>query len=115
MRLIARFSSLPSMCLTIRVKSVYSDRQPNSDSRLKWLFHSSIIGIKNELTKQTVKILMRRLIRSHLDFPCLHTYVRIYLMSEFTRLYPTAMAYASNETGLPYCTKMNYSSIRSGP
>ena len=30
------------------------------------LFHSSAIGIKNKLTKQTVKILMRRLIRSRL-------------------------------------------------
>ena len=30
------------------------------------LFHTSIIGIKNKLTKQTVKILMRRLIRSRL-------------------------------------------------
>ena len=30
------------------------------------LFHSSIIGIKNKLTKQTVKILMRRLIKSRL-------------------------------------------------
>ena len=30
------------------------------------LFYSSIIGIKNKLTKQTVKILMRRLIRSRL-------------------------------------------------
>ena len=30
------------------------------------LFHSSIIGIKNKLTKQKVKILMRRLIRSRL-------------------------------------------------
>ena len=30
------------------------------------LFQSSIIGIKNKLTKQTVKILMRRLIRSRL-------------------------------------------------
>ena len=29
-------------------------------------FHSSIVGIKNKLTKQTVKILMRRLIRSRL-------------------------------------------------
>ena len=27
------------------------------------LFHSSVIGIKNKLTKQTVKILMRRLLR----------------------------------------------------
>ena len=30
------------------------------------LFHILIIGIKNKLTKQTVKILMRRLIRSRL-------------------------------------------------
>ena len=30
------------------------------------LFHSSIIDIKNKITKQTVKILMRRLIRSRL-------------------------------------------------
>ena len=30
------------------------------------LFHSSVIGMKNKLTKQTVKILMRRLIRSRL-------------------------------------------------
>ena len=30
------------------------------------LFHISNIGIKNKLTKQTVKILMRRLIRSRL-------------------------------------------------
>ena len=30
------------------------------------LFHSLVIGIKNKLTKQTVKILMRRLIRSRL-------------------------------------------------
>ena len=29
------------------------------------LFHISKIGIKNKSTKQTVKILMRRLIRSH--------------------------------------------------
>ena len=30
------------------------------------LFHSSVIGINNKLTKQTVKILMRRLVRSRL-------------------------------------------------
>ena len=30
------------------------------------LFHILIIGIKNKLTEQTVKILMRRLIRSRL-------------------------------------------------
>ena len=40
---------------------VYSDRLLNSDSDLV-LFHISNIGIKNKLTKQTVKILMSRLI-----------------------------------------------------
>ena len=37
-----------------------------------------------KLTKQTVKILMRRLLMSHLDFHCLLTYVRIYPLSEVT-------------------------------
>ena len=45
------------------------------------LFHISNIGIKNKLTKQTVKILI-------LDLHCLQMCVRIYLMSAFTRLYP---------------------------
>ena len=45
------------------------------------LFHISNIGIKYKLTKQTVKILI-------LDLHCLQMCVRIYLMSEFTRLYP---------------------------
>ena len=53
------------------------------------LFHISNIGIKNKLTKQTVKILMRR--PYHLDFYCLQMCVRIYLMSEFTRLYLTVV------------------------
>ena len=36
------------------------------------LYYSSIIEIKNKLTKQTVKILMRRLKEpSHLDLHCL--------------------------------------------
>ena len=48
------------------------------------LFHSSIIGIKNKLTKQTVKILMRRLIRSRLIW--ISTVCK--RVSEFTRLYP---------------------------
>ena len=53
------------------------------------LFHSSVIGIKNQFSMQTVKILMRRLKEpSHLDFHCLQMYVRIYLMAEVTRLYP---------------------------
>ena len=41
------------------------DRRLNSDSDLV-CFHILNIGIKNKLTKQTVKILMRRLIRSRL-------------------------------------------------
>ena len=54
------------------------------------LFHISNIGIKNKLTKQTVEILMRRE-PSHLDLHCLQMCVRIYLMSEFTRLYPSGI------------------------
>ena len=38
------------------------------------LFHISNIGIKIELTKQIVKILLRR---SHLDLHCLQMCVRI--------------------------------------
>ena len=44
------------------------------------LFHISNIGIKNKLTKQTVKILMRRLIRSRLI--CIYTVCKG--VSEFT-------------------------------
>ena len=49
------------------------------------LFHSSIIGIKNKLTNQTVKILLRRLIRSRLIW--ISTVCK--RASEFFRLYPT--------------------------
>ena len=49
------------------------------------MFHILIIGIKNQVSKQTVKILMRP---SHPDSKCLQMYVRIYLMSEVTRLDP---------------------------
>ena len=53
------------------------------------LFHISNIGRKNNLNKQTVKILMRRLIRSRLIWIyTVRKCVRIYLKSEFTRLYP---------------------------
>ena len=41
-------------------------RQTASFGQPPCLFHSSIIGIKNKLTKPTVKILMRRLVRSRL-------------------------------------------------
>ena len=44
------------------------------------LFHISNIGIKNKLTKQTVKILMRRLIRSRLIW----IYTVCKRVSEFT-------------------------------
>ena len=65
-----------------------SDGQLNLDS--DHVFSYIIIVIKNKLSLQTVKILMRRLIRepSHHDFHCLPLYVRIYMMSEVTRLYP---------------------------
>ena len=44
---------------------VCSDRQLNSDSDLV-CFIIQLLKYKNKLTKQTVKILMRRLIRSRL-------------------------------------------------
>ena len=51
--------------LRIRVKSgIFGQTAKFGQSPC--LFHSSYIGIKNKLTKQTVKILMRRLIRSRL-------------------------------------------------
>ena len=57
-----------------------------------YLFHSSVIGMKNKFTKQTGEnpdeTAHKEL--SHLDFHCLQMCVRIYLMSEFTRLYPKA-------------------------
>ena len=46
--------------LRIRVKSSIFG-QTAKFGQPPCLFHSSIIGIKNKLTKQTVKILMRRL------------------------------------------------------
>ena len=51
--------------MNIRVKSGMFG-QTAKFGQLPCLFHSLIIGIKNKLTKQTVKILMRRLIRSRL-------------------------------------------------
>ena len=47
------------------VKSGNFGHQVNSDSDV-CLLHTLITRIKNKLTKQTVKILMRRLIRSRL-------------------------------------------------
>ena len=48
-----------------RVKSGKCGRSAKFGQRL-WLFHILITGIKNQLSKQTMKILMRRLIRSRL-------------------------------------------------
>ena len=69
---------------TVRVKSGKFGRLAKFGQPLS-LYYSSIIEIKDKLTKQTVKILMRP---SHLDLHCLQLCVRIYLMSEFTRFYP---------------------------
>ena len=63
----------------IRVKSGEFGRSAKFGQR-PCLFHILIIGIKNKITKQTVQILMRRLIRNSL--------IRIFTvckcMSEFT-------------------------------
>ena len=57
--------------------------------RTATLFVSYFNYWNEKTTKQTVKILWRRLIRgpSHLDFHCLQMCVRIYLMSEANWLY----------------------------
>ena len=57
------------------------------------LVHISNIRIKTRLTKQEVKILMRR------DLHCLQMCVRIYLVSEFTRLYPSNENVLRKKTG----------------
>ena len=56
------------------------------------LFHISNIGIKNKLTKQTVKILMRRLIRSRLIWistvcECMSEFTWCPNLSDFTLVY----------------------------
>ena len=76
---------IPSALQLYRVKSGMFGQTAKFGQR-SCRFHTSIIGMKNKLTMKTVEILMRRL---HLDFHCLQMCVRIYLMSEFTRLYPT--------------------------
>ena len=74
----------------IRVKSGIFEQTAKFGQR-PCLFHISNIGIKNKLTKQTVKILDETAHKepSHLGLRCLQMCVRIYLMSEFTRFYPT--------------------------
>ena len=51
------------------------------------LFHISNIGIKNKLSKQTVKILMRRLIRSRLIW--IYTVCKCVSDLPDVRIYPT--------------------------
>ena len=51
------------------------------------LYYSSIIEIKNKLTKQTVKILMRRLIRSRLIW--IYTVCNCVSNLPDVRIYPT--------------------------
>ena len=79
------------MSSKIRVKSGFG-RLAKFGQRPCW-FHILIIGIiiaiKNKLTKQsenTDETAHKE--PSHLDFHCSQMYVRIYLMSEVTRLYP---------------------------
>ena len=55
----------PEKGMQIRVKSGIFG-QTAKFGKPPCLFHSSVTGIKNKLTKQTVKILMRRLMRSRL-------------------------------------------------
>ena len=54
------------------------------------LFHISNIGIKNKLPKKNGENPDETAQKksSHLDLHCLQMCVRIYLVSEFTRLYP---------------------------
>ena len=80
-------SDCSTTCLfnSVRVKSGILG-QTASFGQSPCLFHSSIIGIKNKLTKQTVKILMRRLIGSRL--------IWIFLLQtcpnlHHARIYPT--------------------------
>ena len=54
--------------------------QSSKFGQLPCLLHVSNVGIKNKLTKQTVKILMRRLIRS----PLIWFYTVFKRVSEFT-------------------------------
>ena len=68
-------------CFHDRVKSGKFGRSAKFGKPLS-LYYSSIIEIKNKFTKQTVKILMRRLIRSRLIL----IYTVCTCVSEFTYL-----------------------------
>ena len=86
---LSRFHSIYHSHITEINKSIYEGKvgifwQTAKFGQPPCLFHSSIIEIKNKLTKQTVKILMRRLIW----IPLFVNMCRINLVSKFTRLYP---------------------------
>ena len=72
-------SGMPTESLMGRVKSGMFGQTFKFGQR-SCLFHTSITGIRNKLTKQTVKILMRRLIRSRLIW----IYTVCKCVSEFT-------------------------------
>ena len=74
------------MLIIVRVKSGKFGRSAKFGQR-PCLFHILIIGIKHKLTKQTVKILMRWLIKSHLIW--ILTVCKC--VFEFTRLYPVGI------------------------
>ena len=85
------------MQVTIRVKSGIFGQTARFGQQ-PCLCHISNIGIKNKLTKQTVKNLDETAHKepSHLGLHCLQMCVRIYLMYEFTRLYPSIQLYTIN-------------------
>ena len=68
-----------------RVKSVYSDRQLNSASHYVCFNYLE----KNNKANSENPDETAHNEPSHLDFHYLQTCVRIYLMSKFTRLYPS--------------------------
>ena len=70
---------ITALWVSIRVKSGIFGQTAKFGQRPR-LFHISNIGIKYKLTKRTVKILMRRLIRSRLIW--IYTFYKC--VSEFT-------------------------------
>ena len=77
-----------SFALAARVKSGIFGQTAKFGQPLS-LYHSSIIEIKNKQTKQTVKILMRRPIRSRLIW--IYTVCKFYMCPNLpdVRIYPT--------------------------
>ena len=64
------------------------------------LFHTSIINIKNNEANSEDPDETAHMEPSYLDFHCLQMSVRTYLMSEFTRLYPTCTRKAQTNMDL---------------